>query len=371
MTDETATHPNSGLEVNSIADRIEAAIQPSPEPESPDDANPSPEPAETDAEAEADATRVLQPDEVEDAEASEAEDVEADAETDEADLQAEQEDDASDDTTEVPETLDELAQALDVEDLSELRVKVKVDGEESEVPIAEAIRGYQRQQSYDAKMQELRGEKEQFESAVDQATKMWQQKLSSMNNLVTDLEAQVSGQEPNWDHILDTYGSDEFLRQKNSWDQKQTALQAARQEREAAQAERTQAEQQQQAERAAEEQRKLFDAWPELADEEKSKPLVKDMTSYLQSVGFGADELSEMLDHRMYLVARDAMRYRALDSSKAETKKRVKGLPKVLKPNAPKGKQSVQRDKVSAMRQKLRKTGSMDDAADAFKALGI
>lgn len=371
MTDQTATHPNSGLEVNSIADRIEAALQPETEPEAVENANPSTEPADAEAGAEAATDHVLQPDEVDDAQASDGEEAEAEAEADDADQQADEAEAASDEDTEAPETLAELAEALEVEDLSELRVSVKIDGEESEVPISEAIRGYQRQQSYDSKMLELRGEREKFDAAVDQATKLWQSKLAQMESLVTDLEAQVSGQEPDWNHVLDTYGSEEFLRQQQEWNNKQSALAAARAEKERVSAESSEAERQRQAEYAAEEQRRLFDAWPELADEASSKAQIEDMTKYLQAKGYTSEELAGMLDHRMYLVARDAMRFQAIDSAKPATKKKVKGLPKVLKPKATKGKQAIQQDKIQATRRKLRNSGSVDDAADVFKQFGL
>ena len=228
MTDQTVTQ-NSGADVKSAAARIDAIFSQESAPEVAPEAQTSPEPVETDAEPNGDVTHVLQPDEAEDTdEVSQDANAEANADAEESDGQADSEPEAEPtEDYEVPETLSDLAAALEVEDLSNLRVKAKVNGEEVEVPIAEAVRGYQRQQDYDAKMSEVRSERDKFDQAVDQATKTWQSKFATLDGLVQDLQAQVAGQEPNWENVLDTYGGDEMQRQKLMWDQKQAVLQQA------------------------------------------------------------------------------------------------------------------------------------------------
>lgn len=54
---------------------------------------------------------------------------------------------------------------LDVSQYSEYRVPVKLDGEELQVPLSEAIAGYQRQADYTRKTQELAQEREQYQFA--------------------------------------------------------------------------------------------------------------------------------------------------------------------------------------------------------------
>lgn len=54
---------------------------------------------------------------------------------------------------------------LDVSQYSDYRVPVKLDGEELEVPLSEAIAGYQRQADYTRKTQELAQEREQYKFA--------------------------------------------------------------------------------------------------------------------------------------------------------------------------------------------------------------
>lgn len=60
---------------------------------------------------------------------------------------------------------------LDVDTYGDYYARVKVDGEELEVPVAEALQGYQRQADYTRKTQELsqRAQQVQFWETVDQA----------------------------------------------------------------------------------------------------------------------------------------------------------------------------------------------------------
>jgi len=55
---------------------------------------------------------------------------------------------------------------LSVEEYSNYRVPIKLDGEDLEVPLSEALAGYQRQADYTRKTQELAQQREQFQFAT-------------------------------------------------------------------------------------------------------------------------------------------------------------------------------------------------------------
>jgi hypothetical protein len=67
-------------------------------------------------------------------------------------------------TESVSESTD-TSPTLSVEEYSNHRVPVKLDGEELQVPLSEAIAGYQRQADYTRKTQELSQQREQFQFA--------------------------------------------------------------------------------------------------------------------------------------------------------------------------------------------------------------
>lgn len=72
---------------------------------------------------------------------------------------------------EVYDEVESAKEYLDLDDYADRYVKVVVDGEELEVPIAEALSGYQRQADYTRKTQQLAEERKsvQFAQAIQQA----------------------------------------------------------------------------------------------------------------------------------------------------------------------------------------------------------
>lgn len=77
-------------------------------------------------------------------------------------------------------TLDELLEA-GAADPSALTVRVKVAGEEKDVTLEEAIRGYQRQADYDRHMQDVRKERESLRSTVENANREMTDKVRELD----------------------------------------------------------------------------------------------------------------------------------------------------------------------------------------------
>lgn len=95
------------------------------------------------------------------------------------------------------------------------------------------------------------------------------------------------------------------------------------------------------------------------ADFEKMKPS-------LRSAGFSEQEINNAVDHRMILIADKARKWDELQTSKTEVAKKIEKLPpKVERPGV--GGNEGQANQ--AAMQRLRKTGDVDDAAAALRAL--
>ena len=96
-----------------------------------------------------------------------------------------------------------------------------------------------------------------------------------------------------------------------------------------------QAQQQGMAQRARAEEQALLARLPEWRNAEKALPekqaIARDLTD---AYGFTAEEVGSLIDHRMLLVARDAMKYRELQRTKGEKTKQVRAAPPVVKPGA-------------------------------------
>lgn len=112
------------------------------------------------------------------------------------------------------------------------------------------------------------------------------------------------------------------------------------------------------------EQRKLLETLPVLRDEKKRGEFLSDVRKYGREIyGFSDEEISRVGDHRTALVLRDAIAYRKLLAKKPKAEAKAQSAPPVQKPGR---RASESEQKASAYRDgmdRLRKTGSMEDAA--------
>jgi len=109
----------------------------------------------------------------------------------------------------------------------------------------------------------------------------------------------------------------------------------------------------------------LYKAWPEA----KSPETVKKVTEVLRKdYGFTPEEIAATTDHRMFLVIRDALEFRASKAKQAEAVKVVRQKPKLVKGAARITTDSKAAGRSQAMA-KLSQTGSIHDAVKAVKGL--
>jgi len=115
----------------------------------------------------------------------------------------------------------------------------------------------------------------------------------------------------------------------------------------------------------AREREALYKAWPEA----KSPETAKKVSEALKSVyGFTDQEIENTSDHRMFLVIRDALEFRASKAKEAEAVKVVRKLPKLVK-GAARSTTDTKAAGRSAAMAKLAQTGSIHDAVKAVKGL--
>jgi hypothetical protein len=128
------------------------------------------------------------------------------------------------------------------------------------------------------------------------------------------------------------------------------------------------AQDQQAQQRLAEGDRRMRETVPEWADDGKRKELQSGIAKTLESYGFTPDEYAAVADHRVLLVARDAMLYRQMQAQRqaAEAKKTAPAAPRTLTPGTP---QPNGTDKAArALLMKAAKSGRVDDQVNAIMA---
>lgn len=332
----------SEIGIAEAADRMAALM--GGESAEPTPAKSQPAPAETE-EVEASA---------EDVEETPSEDGEA-AETDEVEASSEE------DATE-PAEVDEDGSESEPSD--DTLVTVKIDGKTQQVTLKEAREGYQRQADYSRNMNALRQEKQEVEAERQQVLV----ERSQYEQLIPALRQQLESlmpQEPNWEklHREDPLN---YPLIRDQWRDYQERLAATRAEQERLSYIRQQEEQAQLRKIVEEGQKWLVEKQPEWRDAKKWDEARSKLKDYGRKIGYTDDELAQAYDPRALLVLDKARRYDELMANRPKPQKQEGPKPMKAGTTASSPRKTTE---VTRMKQRLAKTGRVEDAAAFFGLL--
>jgi len=241
---------------------------------------------------------------------------------------------------------------------------VKVDGKEVSVTLDELQKGYSRTQDYTRKTQqiaEVRKQAEQETQAVRAEREQYAQLLGA-------LQAQLQSSEPQID-LERLYHEDpiEWVRQKEVMRERQEKLGAIQSEQQRL-SQVSQYEQQRAMEaQLASQQEALLAALPDWKDPKKAKAEKALVIESAKAAGFTDEDLKSVYDHRLVLLLRKAALFDQMVSKRQGIKPVVNNGPRTAKPGAA-GRVSTTTESVRA-KQRLAKTGRIDDAASAIEHL--
>jgi hypothetical protein len=340
------------LNTQEAADRIEQMMDAG-------NANPEPEQEPSD-EIESEA-------EVVDEEISE----EAESDEDIEDVEATDEQEEVDEEVWMPESLQELAEAMEVDEdaIKAIRVKTKIDGIEGEATLADVIKSYQLDKSLTNKSEAIAQQRREFEATSQQQLATLGQRLQEVEAVSQALEAQIEQQVGmvDWNQLREDdpgmYAAkrQEFIEQLGAIQQhKQKAIETAQQQ----QYDIQQQSEVQRQEFLVQQHNMLVEAIPEWRDQSAMQQGMQEVKEFTASkLGITEAEFNSIMDHRFFLGMRDAMLYHKLKDKAEPAKKKVKSKPKFVKPGARQSKQAVNQRKTDNLKAKLRKSGSVQDAA--------
>lgn len=236
---------------------------------------------------------------------------------------------------------------------------ITVDGEEYEVNLSELRNGYQRQSDYTRKTSQLAEERRALQAKTAEVEQLRNQLEAAMAKY-----AQGDGEpEPDWEKLSEDPW--EYSKARVAWDKKQAERGEARRRLEAVQQQRTQA-------KVAEEMGKLVNAFPEWQtngafDRAKMEAGREDLRKTARAYGFSDEEFFSAIDHRAFLLLRDAAvgRKMAAASKKPPVEKKVTAAPpKALKPGAKALPAEQAAKNQEALRTKLRRKGDTETAVE-------
>lgn len=319
-----------------------------------------------------------QPEEVaEPVEQVEAEEVPVEAEAEAVEVEDVDDPEQPDEESwELPGTVDELAEALGIEaeQLLNLRVREKVNGEEREATLAELRSGHMKDADYRQKTERLAEERKAHEAEIAQKQAEWNARIQESVGLISEMENMLKTDldAVNWQQLREEDPAEYAARQQ---DARQRLEQIERAKLRVGQSHQQQMQEQQQQAQAQyqeylqEQKNLLLEKMPEWRDESKLQSDFKEMQSYLTGYGFTAEEMQAVADHRQIMLIQKAMQLDKLQKSKPEVTKRVVKAPKLAKPGTRKSSADAKTETRIKLRNRLKKTGSVKDAAAFFESM--
>ena len=234
----------------------------------------------------------------------------------------------------------------------EARYKVKVQGEEKEVTLEDLRKGYMMESDYRIKTSEVSKQKEALTA-----------KQAEIDNQLADarelLDMEIEALNTPEMQQLKELEDPEYWRQFEKVQKKVDKFNKLKAKREAERGELKK-------DLARKEYDALITAIPDWMDEGVRNKEVADVFGKMRDIGFSDAELTDLADHRLFVMARKALMFDKIQSQDIKSKE-VKNPPKVQQPGN--GKASEERGDVKTLRSNLKKSGSVKDAAALFKSM--
>ena len=240
---------------------------------------------------------------------------------------------------------------------------VKVDGEELQVTQDELLNGYQRQQAYTKRSQELAEQRKAFEQEAAQVSQMRDNYAQQLEQLSEQLK-QVNQQEPDWAELAKQYSAEELIVYKAQLDQQKEYARQVEQERQAVAQQQMQEQQAKMQQHLASQRQEMLERIPAWQDEDTRNRERLEVIKYAQRRGFSEDELANASDARAIEILHKAWQWDNLQQKKPDAKKKARKAPKMARAGQPKTKKQVaSRQRQQAM-SRLNKERSVDAAVD-------
>ena len=270
------------------------------------------------------------------------------------------------DTTEVEQpTEDAEPEATEAHTISE-DTEVEVNGER--IKVKDLKSGYLRQSDYTRKTQELAQQRQHAESQV--RAELNAQAMQYLSTVEQNLRDHFP-QEPNWQQLAEDNPA-QYAVEKEAWNKRLSDLNAVRhlraQHEQAAQAQRQAVIAQAQAEAY----NNLVQMHPEFARtaEGKVSPASTELVNFaVNEVGLPEELLQQVTDARLFSLMYDAMRFRRMKAQEPKTLQAVANKPPLAKPGVTTGKATVAQADHRNQMARLKRTGSVDDAASIISRL--
>lgn len=271
----------------------------------------------------------------------ESEDEIEEAATDEEEPESESEDL----TNELPKDLSQLAEAFETDEDSIRNINVATKKDGSNVTLEQVLSNWDISEAVNRKSQEVSQVKTELDKERAYYNHEMQSKLQEQATVVQALEELYTTQgEAQLEELRETDPA-EYAAMKADLGDQRNSLNTIKQQ---VQQDYAKMQQQQQAEyqrslqqRLYHERELLIGKAPEFTNPKQFKKESDTISSFLTEQGFTKQEQESIVDHRVLLLARDAMRYKTMDATAKPKIKRAVKKPRNIRSGSAQGKKTV------------------------------
>ena len=251
------------------------------------------------------------------------------------------------DLSELSQYLGIDASNLDVNDDGKLLIKTRSDGKDKFAPIDELVSSYQMIGHINNQNMEVAELRKQYQQKISTLDDGYQSKVKEAEDLAAIAMGVLNADfnTVNWNELKQDDPT-EYVLKKQEFEERQRQIAQAYQQ---IQSKRTEAP----TVDTAAEKEKLLSFVPEWADQSVVDKDWSIMVNYATNIGYSADELGKINDHKLMVILRDAAKFANLNKEKPIVTKRVRKAPKIAKPGT--GATSVPTDKLAKLRADVRK----------------
>jgi len=251
---------------------------------------------------------------------------------------------------------------------------VRVNGEDVDVTLEEALKGYQREADYTRKTQQLaeqrkqlEAEQSEFQAIQAQTAQLRDAYGQTLQQLQQQLQTGLQ-QEPDWDAAYQQLDAKEYTRLVQDWNARKDNL--AKVQAEQARVAKEQAKESEAMMRAhlAQQSELMLEKLPQWRDEKVRLSERDQLITYAKSLGYTDDEIANAADHRAIVALYHSWQLSKLNAAKPEAKKRVRKAPKMAKAGVPRSKNEVAARRKAKLADRHASEGSIASAVDLLLA---
>lgn len=286
-------------------------------------------------------------------------DPELDLETYEEELPEEEERAEGEEAERGEEEREEERAEPEGEEEREQLITVRINGKDLQVPISEAVAGYQRGRDYQEKTTRLANERREFEGQQQVFLRGLEQFGSQAKQVYDEIQLRFPLKN-DYEEIQKLRGVDdaEYRLRMVEWGQRQQALEGLRRHAAEVEAARLQAQ-------IPQEQEKLLGYFPQMKDPRMRAEIGAVTREYVVTeLGFTPAEWDSVVDHRVVRAAiTAALLTKAARERRGLIDKRVRNVPRVFRPGTSRDSgltgQEVEEREVGGAKARLERTGSV------------